>query len=428
MPSTIDFIAPFDTTGYPSITGAQLLQLVTGLAPNTDTGLNLVTADIAGIPQVPNASVTTKWQHYTWIRQSATYVTAYVWNANGATDATFLNWVTLASAAIGPGTIMGYMIYNSTIPSTAIISISSTQITGSTVPGWLAQLNLPQTAYATNGLMNNNSPIFGVMNGAGSTVDTPVFGSEVIPSTAYGLQTIAGNATALASPITDNSITTRQLLNNGSGASIPLLIGAVDPANNITLPTQSVIGIPAVASAKQAVVAGDVLGVSYNKTGYETINRAVLNLPDPDIASADTLKLIQVVGAAYALVTPASVFSGAAITFASAQVNIAVGNAINVAHGLPSLPSIVRAVLVNITTNDNGYTVGDEIDITSIGYNTPEQHPVCSWGANATNVFFTFDNGSGGNGSITFKVKNKGTGAEATLNNTYWQVKMYARV
>ena len=347
QPSSIDFVAPFDPTGYASITGAQLLQLVSGLCPNTDTGLNLITVDMGLFPQVPNAFVTTKWQNYTWIRQSATYVTAYVWNANGATDATFLNWVTLASAAIGPSTIQGYMIANNTIPSSAIISISSTQITGSAVPNWIAQLNLPGTAYATNGLMNNYSPIFGVMNGAGSTVATPVFGLQVIPSTAYGLQTIAGAAGALVSPIVDNSITTRQLLNNGNAASIPLLIGAVDPANNITLPTQSVIGIPGVASAKQAIVAGDVLGVSYNKTGYETINRAVLNLPDPDAASADTLKLIQVVGAAYALVTPASVFSGAAITFVSAQVNIAVGNAINVAHGLPSLPSPAFSILGN---------------------------------------------------------------------------------
>jgi hypothetical protein len=266
------------------------------------------------------------------------------------------------------------------------------------------------------------------MNGAGSTVATPVFGLQVIPSTAYGLQTIAGAAGALVSPIVDNSITTRQLLNNGNAASIPLLIGAVDPANNITLPTQSVIGIPGVASAKQTIVAGDVLGVSYNKTGYETINRAVLNLPDPDAASADTLKLIQVVGAAYALVTPVSVFSGAAITFVSNKANIAVGNAINVAHNLPSLPSFVRAVLVNVTTNDMGYTVNDEVDITSISYNTPEQHPVYSFGADLHNVWFTFDNGSGGNGGIGFKIKNKGTGAEGSINNAYWQVKMYARV
>ncbi len=304
QPSSIDFIAPFDPTGYTSITGAQLLQLVSGLYPNTDTGLTLITADIAGIPQVPDASTTTKWENYIWIRQSATYVTAYVWNPNGATDATYLNWVTIASASIGAGTIQGYMIAPNTIPASAIISISATQISGSVVPAWLAQLNISGTAYSTNGLMNNNSPVFGVLNGAGSTVGIPVFGTQVIPSTAYGLQTIGGSTVALASPIVDNSITTRQLLSNGGTATAAATIAAVDPKTNIIVPTTSIPGIPSNTSVPQASAIGDILGIGYNanaaQLGFVTISRALLNLDDPaSVAGQVQIPIVKAAATAY---------------------------------------------------------------------------------------------------------------------------------
>jgi hypothetical protein len=297
QPSTVDFVAPFDPTGFTSITGAQLLQLVSGLYPNTNTGLNLITVDIAGAPQVPDAVTNAKWQNYTWIRQSATYVTAYVWNPNGATDATYLNWVTVSSASIGAGTIQGYMIAPNAIPASAIISISSTQISGSVVPSWLAQLNIGGTAYVVDGLMNDTSPIFGVLNGAGSTVATPRFGTNIIPSTAYGIQSIAGDPGAGVSPIVDNSITTKQLLSNGGAASIAATNAAVDPKTNIIVPTTSIPGIPSNTSIPQAAVTGDVLGIGYNanaaQLGFVTISRALLNLADPaSVANAIQIPLV----------------------------------------------------------------------------------------------------------------------------------------
>jgi hypothetical protein len=299
---TNDFVAPFDPTGYPSITGAQLLQLVSGLAPFTGVGLVISTNDIAGVAQVPPANTTVKWQNYMWLRVSATYVTAYIWNPNGASDPTYSNWVTIASAAIGPGTIQGYQIATNTIPSTAIISIGSTQITGSVVPAWLAQLNLAQTAYATNGLMNSNSFVFGDLAGAGSTVAMPVIAPLAVTQGKIALQAVAGNPVAGTGQIKDNSITTLQLLSNANTPSTPLLIAAVDPAVNITLPTKSVIGVPGVASLTQNIAAGDVLGVAYNKTGYTPINRAILNLPDPASDSSQNLYIPRVNGTTYNLV------------------------------------------------------------------------------------------------------------------------------
>ena len=55
QPSTQDLTAPFDPTAFTTITGAQLLQLVTGLSPNINTGFILISTDIAGVAQVPAA-------------------------------------------------------------------------------------------------------------------------------------------------------------------------------------------------------------------------------------------------------------------------------------------------------------------------------------------------------------------------------------
>lgn len=299
QPSTQDLTAPFDPTAFTTITGAQLLQLVTGLSPNINTGFILISTDIAGVAQVPAANMTTKWQNYMWLRVQATYVTAYIWNPNGATDPTFLNWVTISSASIGPGSIQGFQIAANTIPATAIISLSSAQITGSVVAGWLAQLNIANTAYATNGLMNNNSPIFGDLNGVGSTVAQPVIGNLAVTQGKLALQSVAGNPVALSGQIKDNSITTLQLLGNTSLASIPLLNGAVDPATNVIVPTKSIAGLPTSVNHTPTpnVVAGDVLGVHVNVggavDGYCTMNRAILSLVDP-IPVTDDNKIVQV--------------------------------------------------------------------------------------------------------------------------------------
>ena len=60
----------------------------------TDTG--------AGTPTVPDASVTTKWQEYIWIRHleatNTNKAKIYVWNPNASSDSTYLKWQEVASA------------------------------------------------------------------------------------------------------------------------------------------------------------------------------------------------------------------------------------------------------------------------------------------------------------------------------------------
>jgi len=282
QPSLQDFLTNLDPTAFTEISGAQLLQLTTGASPYNDKGMLVFSTDVAGIPTVPNAFTITKWSRYMWVRVSSTFVTAYLWNPNGNTDATYLNWVTLNSASIGPGTIQGYQIAASTITSANIQSVSSALITGSVVPGWLAALNDAQTAYVTNGIIQTNSPLFGDLGGAGSTLAVPV--------------------------IADDAVNSAKLLSNDSGPSTSALLAAVDPANNITVPSKSVVGVISTSNdvPTQNVAAGDVLAVNVlpggGVSGYCTNSKAILKVAEPGVQTYNQSVVVAATGTTYGVV------------------------------------------------------------------------------------------------------------------------------
>lgn len=314
MISSIDVLTPFDVTEYTQLTAAQLEQLVSGVTPYTDKGFIMVSVDVAGVASVPNATNTPKWQNYIWIRVQATTVTPYVWNPNGATDFTLLNWVTISSVAILPGSITGSQIAPNTITSTNIASVSSAVITGSVPNSWLAQLNNIQTGYVTNGLMNNTSSVFGDLSGAGSTVAIPIIGLGIVTGqnglnqSQIGVSGKTALGTFTGANIANSSLTTLQLLNNGGSVTTSLTNSAVDPLANIMVPTKSVIGIPANGSSTQNVAAGDVLAVGYNatssETGYVTVARAILKLADPTTETYPQVPIVNANQTTYSLVNP----------------------------------------------------------------------------------------------------------------------------
>ena len=129
MEST-DFIVGLDPTALTSITGAQLAQLVNSATPETDKGLILVTDDVAGVPTVPDAATTTKWQRYIWIRRGTASAVAYVWSPSAATDVTYLKWQTISIASLGNGTITGDMIQDNTITDAKIAGVDYSKISG----------------------------------------------------------------------------------------------------------------------------------------------------------------------------------------------------------------------------------------------------------------------------------------------------------
>src|SRR5579864_2319961 len=124
QPSSQDFLQAFDPTAYTSITGAQLLQYITGASPFTDKGLIVASTDSGGNPNVPNAAVTTKWQLYLWLRIGASSVSLYVWNPSIASDVTFLQWQGINIAGIPAASIQGYQIAANTIVDGNIANVN----------------------------------------------------------------------------------------------------------------------------------------------------------------------------------------------------------------------------------------------------------------------------------------------------------------
>lgn len=147
MPSQTDVVAPFDPTGYTSITSAQLLQLVSGLAPYADKGFIIQTTDaLSGVdplqslePNVPNAIDETKWQRYLWIRISPSVtnngvttspiIAVYAWNPGAAVGA-LLQWVPVGVGTIGAGSIVGSQIAAGTISDINIADVAWNKIIG----------------------------------------------------------------------------------------------------------------------------------------------------------------------------------------------------------------------------------------------------------------------------------------------------------
>lgn len=184
QPNLEDILAPFDPTGYTTISGAQLLQLISGATPYTDKGLLLVTADIGDVPQVPDAVTNVKWQRYGWIRVQTQSASLYVWSPNSASDITFLNWVSVSVANIPAGSITGAQIANNTITDIKIANVSygkllnapSTVNNGSAASGALAG-TYPAPTLAPNAVNNPNQITAGIITGqaggniAASTID-----------------------------------------------------------------------------------------------------------------------------------------------------------------------------------------------------------------------------------------------------------------
>jgi len=134
MPSLTDIVPPFDPTTYTQITGAQLLQLVSGLVPYTDKGMIITTTDdVFGMPVVPDASTNTKWQKYLWLRQSMNTTGLYIWcstrSPNANIGVNLLQWYPLGIFTIPAGSIVGEQIATGTIMDLNISDVDWSKIT-----------------------------------------------------------------------------------------------------------------------------------------------------------------------------------------------------------------------------------------------------------------------------------------------------------
>ncbi len=121
---------PFDPTAYATITGAQLLQYLSGATPGPSYGFAVWTEDTAGVPDVPDAATYPVLKRMLWLRQTATAVAAYAWNDTAASDPDYLKWISINISGIGTGTITGDMIADNTITDIKIISLDYSKLTG----------------------------------------------------------------------------------------------------------------------------------------------------------------------------------------------------------------------------------------------------------------------------------------------------------
>lgn len=107
--------------------------------------------------------------------------------------------------------------------------------------------------------------------------------------------------------------------------------------------------------------------------------------------------------------------------FISTNINLLAHNSFTIAvpHGLSNAPTVLRWVMV-CTTAELGYSVGDEVDLSTVSDNgSGTGH----WnvGANATNVFVVARNN---NNIQLYNFTTQGTGTTITLGN--WKLKCYA--
>lgn len=249
--SDIDFIPGFDPTAYVVITGAQLLQLVGLAQPYSDKGLLVLTTDVGSNPVVPDATTTAKWANYIWLRVTATQTIPYVWNPNAALDVTFLQWQTIASATIAPGSIQGFMIAAAAITDDKINSVSI----GKIVPSPYAAFIQPASAIPAGDLI-------------GSTYANPTVAPGVITGAKIAGQTIT------QANIAPNGVCQQNICPTNS------------PTGSVTSPTpvngqimQVTAGVSQWVTNQLAALAnptgsnnGQVLAVTGGNVGYVTPN------------------------------------------------------------------------------------------------------------------------------------------------------------
>lgn len=348
--STIDIITPFDPTGFTQLSGAQLQQLVSGIAPYTNVGFFLLTEDDnQGNPTVPDPTAlpsTAKWAAYGWLRVSANGVALYIWNPVAASSATLLQWQIANISSIPTGSITGSQIAALTITDNNIFSVGWNKLSSGGAVGGCLTGSLPNPALANN----------------------VVGGSNIAPNSVSG-----GLAGSLA-------LSTIILANMVPGTLNNTAFGTTDTTN---LMDNQIMSIAQVGGGLNPVGALGKLQISGGSAGQVlTINTAATQAEwdTPAITKRSTVNQSAGLGT---LLTNLTV-PGVVITFA---------------HTLGAIPSDVK-INVLCLTNDaaSGYTAGQllEISILELGLTgSVITGSGLKWFADATNVYvITYGAGS----------------------------------
>lgn len=142
-----------------------------------------------------------------------------------------------------------------------------------------------------------------------------------------------------------------------------------------------------------------------------------ITLPPGSVTAANLVNPLDLTGKT--VILPASI---KASKFQSVDFTVSAAGAASVAHGLLGVPIVVRAVVVCQTIN-NGYAVGDELDADKVQQVLGQDLPTFSFGATATEVFYTI--ASGMSIAATY-FQHKTTGVDTAFDPANWKLRLYA--
>lgn len=231
QPPTQDLLNNIDFTTFPSLSAAELNLGFSQLVPNTSGTINdgsvgvggmVFTADTAlNTPQVPNASITTKWQGYLWIRIpfSSTAGTVapigYFWNNSKGNDATFLKW---------QSTQVDLTAVNAAI--TALQAAVTTAQTTATAANNTANTALTNSAAAQTAATSANNTANSASTAAGTAITNAAAALTVAntaSSTANAATATANAAAAAVAGIVNSSFVTALFPLNVFGVGGPII-------------------------------------------------------------------------------------------------------------------------------------------------------------------------------------------------------------
>lgn len=373
MASQYDVVAGLDLSSLTSVTQAQIMQAINQLAPLANiggiifqAGTSVNTTIAQGTGGSPDVTGNPRFARYIWLN---TYNAATLPPTPYYYDASTGDW-TLVSVAAGS-------IVNASVASNAAIAVTKLAVgtarylLRTNAAGTALEFVAPASVNTTNEIPVNNL----VANGTNGYLKTSA-GSVVWVADATERAAIQSGISALApasiSPGANNTL----MGTNGSG------VVGFDSIGNIL--SNNAIGLSLLSAGGSAQY--DVL--------YSTGTAWEKRTPSVNFLQGATINSGITVGAL-----------GGATVFTQA-------------HGLGATPKIFRATVI-CTTIDNGFAVGDELDVYSIR-NAAANNTNVGLTADATNITFTLNSAAGN------EIPNKGTGTFAAMTETSWSLKVYA--